>query len=99
MSEPCEPKQAATVILLRPAEPRGFEVFLTRRPDAMPFLGGMYCYPGGTVSKDDCRAAMIARTVGRTPKQARQIIGAAFTPVEWTDAPCPPGRPQRGSDR
>jgi 8-oxo-dGTP pyrophosphatase MutT (NUDIX family) len=25
---------------------------------------------------------MIARTVGRTPKQARQIIGAAFTPEE-----------------
>ena len=82
MTEPRKPKQAATVILLRPAESRGFEVFLTRRPDGMPFLGGMYCYPGGTVSKEDCRAAMIARTVGRTPKQARQIIGAAFSPKE-----------------
>jgi len=82
MSEPRKPKQAATVILLRPVQPKGFEVFLTRRPDDMPFLGGMYCYPGGTVSKEDCRAAMIARTVGRTPKQARQIIGAAFLPEE-----------------
>ena len=82
MSESRKPKQAATVILLRPVEPRGFEVFLTRRPDGMPFLGGMYCYPGGTVSKEDCRAAMIARTVGRTPMQARQIIGAAFTPEQ-----------------
>lgn len=82
MSEAGKPKQAATVILLRPAEPKGFEVFLTRRPDGMPFLGGMYCYPGGTVSKEDCRAAMIARTVGRTPAQARRIIGAAFTPQE-----------------
>ena len=82
MSEPGKPKHAATVILLRPAGPRGFEVFLTRRPDAMPFLGGMYCYPGGTVSKEDCRAATIARTLGRTPKQARQIIGAAFTPEQ-----------------
>ena len=82
MSEPSKPKQAATVILLRPVEPRGFEVFLTRRPDSMPFLGGMYCYPGGTMSKDDCRPAMIARTLGRTPKQARQIIDAAFTPEE-----------------
>jgi 8-oxo-dGTP pyrophosphatase MutT (NUDIX family) len=80
MTEPRKPKQAATVILLRPAEPNGFEVFLTRRPVSMPFLGGMYCYPGGTVSKEDCRPAMLARTVGRTPKQARQIIGAAFTP-------------------
>jgi len=82
MSEPRKPKLAATVILLRPAEAQGFEVFLTRRPDGMPFLGGMYCYPGGTVSKEDCRPATIARTVGRTPKQARQIIGAAFTPEE-----------------
>ena len=82
MTEPRKPKQAATVILLRPVEPKGFEVFLTRRPDGMPFLGGMYCYPGGTVSKEDCRAAMIARTVGRSPMQARQIIGAAFSPEE-----------------
>jgi 8-oxo-dGTP pyrophosphatase MutT (NUDIX family) len=82
MSEPGKLKQAATVILLRPVEPGGFEVFLTRRPDGMPFLGGMYCYPGGTVSKEDCRPAIIARVVGRTPKQARQIIGAAFTPEE-----------------
>jgi len=82
MTEPVKPKQAATVILLRLAEPKGFEVFLTRRPDGMPFLGGMYCYPGGTVSKEDCRAALIARTVGRTPKQARRIIGARFTPEQ-----------------
>jgi len=79
MSEARQPKQAATVILLRPAQARGFEVFLTRRPDGMPFLGGMYCYPGGTVSEADCRATMIARTVGRTPEQIRQIIDAAFT--------------------
>lgn len=82
MSEPRKPKQAATVILLRPAENRGFEVFLTRRPDSMPFLGGMYCYPGGTVAKADCSSAMLARATGRTAKQARQIIGAAFTPEE-----------------
>jgi 8-oxo-dGTP pyrophosphatase MutT (NUDIX family) len=82
MTELRKPKQAATVILLRPAEPKGFEVFLTRRPDGMPFLGGMYCYPGGTVSKEDCRSATIARSFGRTPKQARQIVGAAFKPEE-----------------
>lgn len=84
MSEARKPRLAATVILLRPAEPRGFEVFLTRRPDGMPFLGGMYCYPGGTLSKDDCRPAAIAQTVGRAPQLARQIIGAEFTPEEAT---------------
>ena len=82
MTEPGKPKHAATVILLRPGETRGFEVFLTRRPDGMPFLGSMYCYPGGTVSKEDCRAAMVSRTVGRTPIEARRIIGPAFTPTQ-----------------
>ena len=75
-------KQAATVILLRRAEPKGFEVFLTRRPDGMPFLGGMYCYPGGTVNKADCSAPMIARCAGLGAKQARKIIGAQFTPAD-----------------
>lgn len=84
MSEARKPRLAATVILLRPAEPKGFEVFLTRRPDGMPFLGGMYCYPGGTLSKDDRRPAAIAQTIGRTPQQARQIIGAEFTLEEAT---------------
>jgi hypothetical protein len=44
MSEARKPRQAATVILLRPATPEGFEVF-SLQADAMPFLGGMYCYP------------------------------------------------------
>ncbi len=82
MTEARQPKQAATVILLRATGPRGFEVFLTRRPDGMPFLGGMYCYPGGTVSDADCRASMTTRTVGRTATQVRHIIGAGFTPAK-----------------
>ena len=82
MSETRKPKQAATVILLRPAEDRGFEVFLTRRPDGMPFLGGMYCYPGGTVTKDDFTPRMIERSTGLTAKQARKILGARYSPVE-----------------
>jgi 8-oxo-dGTP pyrophosphatase MutT (NUDIX family) len=82
MTEIQKPKQAATVILLRRAEPKGFEVFLTRRPDGMPFLGGMYCYPGGVVNKNDCSAPMIARCAGLSAKQARKIIGAEFTPAQ-----------------
>ncbi|MSP40983.1 MAG: hypothetical protein EXR70_21040 [Deltaproteobacteria bacterium] len=75
-------RQAATVILLRSAAPKGFEVFLTRRPDDMPFLGGMYCYPGGTVGKDDGSKAMLERCAGLSVKQARKIIGASFTNAE-----------------
>ena len=82
MTEARKPKKAATVILLRPAPDRGFEVFLTRRPDGMPFLGGMYCYPGGTVTKDDFTPRMIERSTGVTAKQARKILGAHYSPVE-----------------
>lgn len=68
------------MILLRQAEPRGFEVFLTRRPDDMPFLGGMYCYPGGSVTKEDVSPRIIDRSVGLSAAQARKIVGAHFAP-------------------
>ncbi len=80
MSAPAKVRAAATVILLREAPSQGFEVFLTRRPDSMPFLGGMYCYPGGSVTKDDSSPAALARAVGLSPAEARQIIGARFSP-------------------
>jgi len=82
MTDGRKPKQAATVILLRHAEPHGFEVFLTRRSDEMLFLGGMYCYPGGTVGKEDYTPRAIERCAGLTPKQARKILGAHFSPQE-----------------
>ena len=82
MSTQRNAKQAATVILLRRAEPKGFEVFLTRRPESMPFLGGMYCYPGGSIRKDDFTDRMIDRCFGLTLQRARKIIGAEFSPKE-----------------
>ena len=80
MNEQIKPRQASTVILLREAEVKGFEVFLTRRPDGMPFLGGMYCFPGGAVIKDDGSPRMLERCRGLTSDQARKIIGAHFNP-------------------
>ncbi len=82
MNDPVKPKRAATVILLRPAASQGIEVFLTRRPEDMPFLGGMYCYPGGTVRKEDYAPAMLQRCVGLTPRQAQKTVGAWFNPQE-----------------
>ena len=82
MSGQNKSRQAATVILLRPAEPNGFEVFLTRRPDEMPFLGGMYCFPGGTRRKDDCSTAMSRLCHGLSPVDARKIVGAQFSPLD-----------------
>lgn len=82
MTDPQKPKRAATVILLRPSPPNGFEVFLIRRPEGMAFLGGMHCFPGGTVTKDDYSAAMLECCRGLTADHARKIIGAHFTPQE-----------------
>lgn len=80
MIEKQKPRLAATVILLRQAEPHGFEVFLTRRPDSMPFLGGMYCFPGGALHKDDSSNAIQRRCRGLTPSRARDLLGAHFNP-------------------
>ena len=80
MNEPQSPRPAATVILLRPAQPRGFEVLLTRRSATMAFLGGMYCFPGGTLREEDCSDRMLARSRGLTPNDARAIVGAHFAP-------------------
>lgn len=82
MNETDKPRQAATVVLLRRAEPKGFEVFLTRRPEGMPFLGGMYCFPGGVVTKEDSAARTIERCRGFTAEQARRIAGARFSPSQ-----------------
>jgi 8-oxo-dGTP pyrophosphatase MutT (NUDIX family) len=82
VTEKAKPRQAATVILLRASATNGFEVFLTRRPEGMPFLGGMYCFPGGAVTKEDCSPRIFGRCRGLTPEQARKIIGAHFSPRE-----------------
>lgn len=85
-----KPQPAATVVLLRHAEPKGLEVFLTRRPEAMPVLGGMYCFPGGKVRQEDCSPAMLQRCRGLSASAARRIMGADFSPAEacgfWTAA-------------
>jgi 8-oxo-dGTP pyrophosphatase MutT (NUDIX family) len=76
-----KPRRAATVILVRSLpghEP--FEVFLTRRPESMAFLGGMYCFPGGTLRKEDYGDSMLGRAAGITPDKARKILGAEIAP-------------------
>lgn len=80
MMKPNKPTLAAAVILLRHGDQNDFEVFLTRRPEGMPFLGGKYCYPGGAVREEDFAAPMIDRCSGLTPTQAREILGAHLSP-------------------
>jgi 8-oxo-dGTP pyrophosphatase MutT (NUDIX family) len=77
---PYQPKHAATVILLRPTGDGGIEVFMTRRPSGMHFLGGMYVFPGGTIRKKDCSEDILERCRGLSSKQARKLLGAHLTP-------------------
>ena len=46
------PRDAASVILLRPAA-AGFEVFLLRRRKNASFMGGAFVFPGGAADPDD----------------------------------------------
>ncbi len=73
-------RNAATVILLRAGKSGAPEVFLTRRPARMDFLGGAYVFPGGTVHKDDCSPALLKRCAGIAPARAREILGAHLKP-------------------
>lgn len=65
-----EPRQAATVLLLRDGT-AGLEVYLLRRTKGMPFAGGMTAYPGGGVDPRDADV---------------EIGWAGPSPAEWATA-------------
>ena len=82
---PAEPKQAATVLLLRDGVP-GLEVYLLRRTRGMPFAGGMTAYPGGGVDPRDGDVetawagpspARWAHAFGCDERTARELVCAA----------------------
>jgi 8-oxo-dGTP pyrophosphatase MutT (NUDIX family) len=54
-AEPVTPRDAATVMLLRPAAASdgGFEVYMLRRKPSMAFAPGAYVFPGGSVDLRD----------------------------------------------
>jgi glyoxylase-like metal-dependent hydrolase (beta-lactamase superfamily II)/8-oxo-dGTP pyrophosphatase MutT (NUDIX family) len=56
------PRDASTVVVVRPAEGGSYEVLLTRRPKSMVFMGGTYVFPGGTLDVADSADEMAARS-------------------------------------
>lgn len=74
------PREAATVILIRPRPGAGFEVFMTQRPSGMDFLGGYYVFPGGTLRREDSSASILARCYGLSAKQAQKPLGGTLSP-------------------
>ena len=61
--EPVRPRDAASVLLLRPAAadvpgPPGIEVYMLRRARSMAFAPGMSAFPGGSVDPRDAEEGM-----------------------------------------
>ena len=84
---PAEPRDAATVVLLRPGrEGGGSEVYLLRRQTSMAFAGGMCVFPGGGVDERDFDHAVAwagpapaewAERLGCDEPMARALVCAA----------------------
>lgn len=72
---PVVPRDAATVILLREEEPRGFSVFMVRRHDKAGFMAGAYVFPGGTLDREDASLSLLSRVVGRGSSDAARALG------------------------
>jgi 8-oxo-dGTP pyrophosphatase MutT (NUDIX family) len=82
---PAEPRDAATVVLLRPGTD-GPELYLLRRQISMEFAGGMCVFPGGGVDPRDFDSdigwagpspAVWAERLGTDEHQARALVCAA----------------------
>jgi 8-oxo-dGTP pyrophosphatase MutT (NUDIX family) len=83
--QPAEPRDAATVILVRRSE-HGPAVYYLRRHTSMEFAGGMCVYPGGGVDRRDFDATVAwagpapaewAQRLGCDEEMARALVCAA----------------------
>jgi 8-oxo-dGTP pyrophosphatase MutT (NUDIX family) len=83
--EPAEPRNAATVVLMR-ASAEGPELYLLRRQTSMAFAGGMCVFPGGGVDPRDFDHAVAwagprpeewAAQLGTDEATARALVCAA----------------------
>jgi 8-oxo-dGTP pyrophosphatase MutT (NUDIX family) len=71
------PKDAATVLVLRPAD-EGFVVFMVRRHQKSGFMGGAYVFPGGKL--DDADVALPAQPSTLDAAGAARALGEAEHP-------------------
>lgn len=80
IAQPATPLPASTVVLVRPAQASGFEVFMNRRPDKIEVYAGVYVFPGGRVEKADYSPQMLDLIRGLTAAEAQQKLGGALEP-------------------
>jgi 8-oxo-dGTP pyrophosphatase MutT (NUDIX family) len=76
---PAVPRDAATVILVRPGPgDAGVEVFLLRRTRALEFAPGACVFPGGSVDERDADPAITRDGwIGPSPAEFGQLLGIA----------------------
>jgi 8-oxo-dGTP pyrophosphatase MutT (NUDIX family) len=83
---PVAPRDAATVMLLRPAPGTGVEVYMLRRKASMAFAPGGFVFPGGSVDARDADSdvawagpdiAEWGRALDAPPELARALVCAA----------------------
>jgi 8-oxo-dGTP pyrophosphatase MutT (NUDIX family) len=80
MVQPPIPLPASTVVLVRPDQQGGFEVFMNRRPEKMQTYAGVYVFPGGCLEATDYSPEMIALTQGLAPADARAALKSDLEP-------------------
>jgi 8-oxo-dGTP pyrophosphatase MutT (NUDIX family) len=79
--EVTEPRQAASLVLLR-GSPAGPEVLLVQRNPAQRFMGGAWVFPGGAVQADDADHA--ATGVRELLEEAGIALPADAEVVPWS---------------
>jgi 8-oxo-dGTP pyrophosphatase MutT (NUDIX family) len=80
MTAPAIPQPASTVVLVRPDQFGGFEIFMNRRPEKIDVYAGIYVFPGGRVEKSDYAPAMLVLTHGLSATDAQRQLGATLEP-------------------
>lgn len=75
------PRNASTVIVLKEADPEGFEVFLVKRNEKSAFMGSNFVYPGGTIDTHDGDPEILSYCKGISPDETERerlpfLIGA-----------------------
>ena len=88
---PAEPRDAATVVLLRPGA-AGPDVYLLRRQTSMAFAGGMCVFPGGGVDPRDFDAELVDRGLWAGPSPAEWAVRLGVDEPKARALVCAAGR-------
>ncbi|MFO7965802.1 MAG: hypothetical protein R6U50_17885 [Desulfobacterales bacterium] len=81
-SSAVEPRDAATVILLKENKKQPFELFLMRRHKKQRFMGGAFVFPGGALDPADCNPVLLTLMKGLTAEDAFGLLAESETNKE-----------------